>query len=348
MAYKYTHFIPQNIAPIGAKSIGVYDGDGKKVCNIPLGRLTPPTTGKLYSFGLVSDTHVDGNVTNATRLNDALTFYESQGCAFCCTAGDLTNVGFYFEKGDTELYLAAMTEYKSVLDSHPNLPMHGCVGNHESYNKPIIYNLAELKAYTGRDLCYTMTHGNDVFIFFGQPGGTSYVERDTWKAQLKWLQEQLEANRNKRCFVFEHLTLNDDAGNPNNIHNAFWEDMESTLVGLLQHYKNTILFHGHSHFDLKEQVNFSYMNYSTKKGFRSVHVPSTVGGRITVNGVKQDTTIPENRSGYVAEVYKNCLVLKGYNFHENAFVPIAQYCIDTTLQTIEAGTFTDSTGTIVT
>lgn len=341
-----TKLIPENIAPYNAKKLAIFDGD-TKICSVDIVKIQPTLDTPLYRFGLVSDTHLDGNVTNATRLNDALTFYESQGCSFCCHAGDLTNVGFYYEKDDTEMHLAPMEEFRSVLDAHPNLPMHGCVGNHESYNKPIIYNLPELKTYTGLDLCCAVTHGNDVFIFFGQPGGTSYVERDTWVEQLKWLQEQLEANRNKRCFVFEHLTLNDDAGNPNNIHNAFWVDMEDTLVGLLRHYKNSILFHGHSHFDLKEQFNFSYMNYSTRKGFRSVHVPSTVGGRITVDGVKQDATLTENRSGYVAEVYESCVILRGYNFHEKEYVPIAQYCIDTTLEKIGAGTFTDSTEIIV-
>ena len=39
--YKYNHFIPQNIAPKGAKSIGVYDGN-KKICTIPLGRMAQP------------------------------------------------------------------------------------------------------------------------------------------------------------------------------------------------------------------------------------------------------------------------------------------------------------------
>ncbi|MBR4023246.1 MAG: hypothetical protein IKI94_11790 [Ruminococcus sp.] len=69
MAYKYTYFIPENIAPSNAKSIGVYDSNGVKVCNIPLGRLTPPTDNKLYSFGLVSDMHLDGVGMNGTYLS---------------------------------------------------------------------------------------------------------------------------------------------------------------------------------------------------------------------------------------------------------------------------------------
>ena len=81
--YQYRHFIPQNTAPMGAKHIGVYDVDGKKICTIPLGRLAPVTKTKLYSFGLVSDIHIwkslsswDGN----TKFDNALTRFENAGC----------------------------------------------------------------------------------------------------------------------------------------------------------------------------------------------------------------------------------------------------------------------------
>ena len=116
----------------------------------------------------------------------------------------------------------------------------------------------------------------------------------------------------------------------------------------MSHYKNAMLFHGHSHLDFNEQFNWTYSNYSTKKGFRSVSVPSSGGSRVTVDGVLQRVNDATKRSGYIAEVYENCIILKGYYFQNNETVPIAQYCIDTTLQTIEAGTFTDSTGTITT
>lgn len=259
----------------------------------------------------------------------------------------MTNVGFWSETQE-DIYLTQMADFKSVIDAHPNLPMHGICGNHESYNKPIVDNLAELKAYTGRDLYYTYTHGNDVFIFIGQPGGTMYVRNEEWIAELAWLQEQLEANRDKRCFVFEHLTLSDDSGNPDNIHNAFWYTLESTLVGILSHYKNTLLFHGHSHLDFNEQLNWSYANYSTRKGFRSVSIPSSGGSRVTVDGVLQKVNDASRRGGYIAEVYDRGVVLKGYYFQNFEPVPIAQYYIDTTLQTIGANTFQDGTGIITT
>lgn len=343
-----TQLIAENIAPSNASRLAIFNGN-TKVGTVDISKMQPSNIGeKLYSFGLVSDMHLDGVGSNGTYLSEAMSFFENQGCSFCCHAGDITNIGFWYDSADTEIYLTQMADYKSVIDAHPNLPMYGICGNHESYNKSIMENLTELKEYTYRDLYYTYTHGNDVFIFIGQPGGTSYVQKAEWINELQWLYETLEANRNKRCFVFEHLTLSDDSGNPNNIHNAFWYDLENTLVGIMKHYKNAMLFHGHSHLDLNEQFNFSYSNYSTRKGFKSISIPSSGGSRVTVDGVLQKVNDATLRSGYIAEVYENCVILKGYYFQNNELVPIAQYRIDTTLQGIPAGTFTDSTGTITT
>ena len=74
--YKYTHFIPENIAPINAEKIGVYDGNGKKVCNISLGRLKQPVQTKLYSFLALSDVHVQYD-TATSDLQRALTYAEN-------------------------------------------------------------------------------------------------------------------------------------------------------------------------------------------------------------------------------------------------------------------------------
>lgn len=58
--YTYRDFIKDNIAPAGAKQIGVYDSTGKKVGVIPLGNLGRVTEEEpLYKFGLLSDIHVD-------------------------------------------------------------------------------------------------------------------------------------------------------------------------------------------------------------------------------------------------------------------------------------------------
>lgn len=51
---------------------------------------------------------------------------------------------------------------------------------------------------------------------------------------------------------------------------------------------------------------------------------------------------------YVIDVYENGVHLRGRDFVKGEFLPIASYWLDTTLQNIEAKTFTDSTDTIKT
>ena len=93
MSYKYTHFIPENTAPKGAKRIGVYDENGKRVMTIPLGTLAPVAKTKLYSFGLVSDIHLYKTTVDwspDTKFDNALTYFENEGCVFCAHGGDIS------------------------------------------------------------------------------------------------------------------------------------------------------------------------------------------------------------------------------------------------------------------
>jgi predicted phosphodiesterase len=356
MRYLYKGFISQNIAPQGSKRIGVYDADGNRVCGIPLGVLSMPDVGhKLYSYGLISDLHCGGNHSpEKTNLDHALTHFENQGCSFCCHCGDMTNIGFWYPPADAAganinpdvIYLKQFEEYKSVIDAHPNLPVYGVCGNHDSYTKPVTENLAELKEYTGLDLYDTVNHDKDVFIFLGQ----HMSNRPMSEEALQWLYETLEANRNKRCFVFVHPYVdNSDSGNPYGVYGnhlfAAWGENTTVFKNLLNHYKNTFLCHGHSHMHFLMQEEVSNSNYSEVLGFRSLHVPSISWNRKIVNGASVKT---ETCFGYVVDVYENCVVLKGYDFYQSQWVPIAQYCIDTTLQPIEAGTFRDTTGTMIT
>lgn len=224
-----------------------------------------------------------------------------------------------------------------------------------------IDTIEKLRYYTGTPLYYTISSeptsetsmvdgvhvihnggniyrdiANDVFIMFGQPTPTA---NSTWN--LDWLEMTLEKYKDRRCYVFEHLTLNKDSGNPENVHNAYWGSLENRLVGILSRYPNAILFHGHSHMQFQEQLKVTYSNFSTERGFKSVHIPSSSytrymvdknGDKIWNSGDKEG--IPDGSQGYICDVYENHIVLKGYDFQVNKFIEIAQYCIDTTIQTI--------------
>lgn len=354
MSYKYTHFIKQNVAPIGAKKIGVYDKDGNRLFTVGLGGLKPVEKQKLYSFGLVSDIHLwhlGANWNPNTKFDNALTYFENRGCAFCCISGDLTQTGFYRRSNESDASTTYLDEgqfakYKEICDKH-TIPVYELSGNHESYyGMSITANTEKWKTYTGAEtLNYQFRQGDDLFIILGQPSGSTPMSDDA----LQWLYYVLETNRNKRCFVFVHPDIS--SGNPLGAYSSnrlfdYWGTKTTAFKNLLRHYKNTVLFHGHSHMMFECQEVDDVANYSERDGFKSVHVPSLGRPCAIIDGVRtyQDT----KSQGYIVDVYDDCIVLNGMDFVNEKPVPLGVYKIDTTLQTIEANTFTDSTGTIIT
>jgi hypothetical protein len=347
MAYKYEHFIPQNIAPSGAKKIGVYNANGDRVCGISLGRLRPTTKTKLYSVGIVSDVHfanVDGvEWTPHTKFDNALTYFESKGCVFCCNSGDMTQTGFYTEANPDTFDNGQFLRYKQICDKH-TIPVYELCGNHESYVKAITNNTAELASYAGAEMYYSVMQGNDVYLFLSQPSGSVPMTDEA----LQWLYAILETNRNKRCFIFVHPYL--DSGNVNGIYGndifAWWGSKTTSFKNLLSHYKNTILFHGHSHFVFESQELDETANYTESTGFRSVHIPSLSRPAYVQDGARGGD---DSKSyGYLMDVYSDLIVLNGLDLINNKPVPLGCFEVDTTLQTIAPNTFTDSTGTITT
>ena len=347
MRYKYDSFIPQNIAPKDVKRIGVYK-DGERVCTIPLGHLAPISKTKLYSFGLISDTHVVqadlGVAWNpSVKLDNALSYFEREGCLFCCHAGDITNVGFYRESDPNTLVVDQFAEYKRVCDSHA-IPIYEICGNHESYVKDITNNLTELSNYAGAEMYYSVTQGDDIYLFLSQPAQNKPMTDEA----LQWLYEQLEANRNKRCFVFVHPYITNDSGNALSVYGNpvfdWWGNKTTAFKNLLKHYKNTVLFHGHSHMTFDCQALDDNATYTEKNRFKSVHIPSISRPANIVDGSR--AYVDAESYGYLVDVYDNCVVLNGWDFVNNEYEPLGVYKIDTKLVEIPANTFTDNTGTI--
>ena len=345
MGYEYKHFIPQNIAPKGAKNLAVYDSKGVKVCTIPLGRLSPINKEKQYSVGIVSDVHFAHvntvEWTPRAKFDNALTYFESKGCVFCCNSGDMTQTGFYTESSPDTLHTYQFEQYKQICDKH-TIPVYELCGNHESYVNPITNNITDLRNYAGAEMYYSVTQCNDVYLFLSQPNASTPMT----DAALQWLYETLEANRNNRCFIFVHPYL--DSGNVKGIYGndvfSWWGTKTTAFKNLLKHYKNTVLFHGHSHFVFESQEIDKTANYNESTGFRSVHIPSLSRPAFVVEGERGgDDTLSY---GYLMDVYDNCIVLNGMDFINNTPCPTGVCKISTKVQTIEANTFTDTTGTI--
>lgn len=332
----YRRFIVENVAPKGTKRIGVYDGNDNRVGTIPLGALTPPISRKkLYSFGALSDVHL-GKAEDENEQEDfrrALEYLNnSEDVVFTCVCGDLTD----------SASSANLSEFKSYIDQYsPNTPVYAVTGNHDAWNGNIESIIA---TYTGHPLYYSFTHGDDVFIMVGIKNDTDVFTT----AELQWLYETLEANRNKRCFVFQHALRFDGCGNPyadvTPTYDMLTKTTGTVFKSLMSHYKNVVWFHGHSHTAFDSQEDNDLANYDKKFGIHSVHIPSlSVPREYEASAYVAKYSESE---GYLVDVYENGIHLRGRDFVKGEFLPIASYWLDTTLVEIPAGTYTDSTETI--
>lgn len=333
---RYSDFIPENTIPVDVRNIGIYNQDGFRIGSIRPGNLLKNKGRKMYSFGALSDIHIQYD-TAKTDFKNALTYLNGvEDVQFTCICGDLTANG-----SDAELL-----EYMNCVNAYsPNTPVYAISGNHENYRGSDLQHVIE--QYTGNPLYYSFTYGEDVFIMVGVKSNTSgslfTIE------ELQWLYETLEANRNKRCFVFHHVRPQDGCGNTFGIYNYdIWGGTEATIFeSLMHHYKNAHQFHGHSHLKFYLQYGSDIANIDHIFGGWSIHVPSLAVPRDgDPSGASSRKEVYSDSEGYVIDVYENGIHLRGRDFVQGEFLPIASYWLDTTLQTVEANTYTDNTGTI--
>jgi predicted phosphodiesterase len=327
---QYSSLIPQNTALSGSRRIGIYNSKGNRVGFIPLGNLTPPDRGKkLYSFGALSDGHYP-NDTSAEDYARALSYFHDElDLPFSIVCGDVT------EHGTAE-------EWSWWRNFSLSYPVYVITGNHDGFTAN--HAVADVEAITGFPFYYSFTQGDDVFIMLGctgSYGGDLFID-----GELQWLYETLEANRNKRCFVFFHVRPDTSSGNALGGYKFdIYSGTETTVFeSLLSHYKNVVFFHGHSHMKFNLQTKDDFANYKLNFGRHDIHIPSSTEPRNTDGSTI--TNIMGDSEGYVVDVYENGIHLRGRDFVKGEYLPIASYWLDTTLKTVPMGTYKDSTGTI--
>lgn len=334
----YEGLIDENCAPVGATTIGVYNSNGEKVDNIALGSLDSSYLNeKQYSFAAISDTHImTTNETASNKFQQALQYMgsSSENIDFITICGDMATSG-----SDSNL-----SSYKSIVDTYATKPVYAISGNHEASNKDKPLSMNSLNPYTNQNLYYSFTKDNDIYIMLGisNPyGGNIFLD-----GELQWLYETLEANRNKRCFVFLHLYPRDGSGD------AIDKDLEGDMLNntegkvfysLLSHYSNVIYFHGHSHEQFEIQEINKMNNYDNIFGCHSVHIPSLGQPKKLEDSALVNY---DGSEGYIVDVYENNIVLRGRDFKNGKFLPIASYCLDTTIKNVEANTYYDPLGII--
>ena len=341
----FKSLIPENCCPVGATEIEfVQDGVNKYSLKCPARMLTP-SSGRLYSFGALSDIHTfattsyTSDTTANTDFENALSFfsglYNDGEVDFVAICGDLTCYGNQTRQATAPI--SDLERYKSIVTAQGvTVPIYAMAGNHEWWNGTTVTD-ALMQTYTGHDICYTFTKGDDVFVMCGMASSSYVFTAET----IAWLSNVLETNRNKRCFVFCHGPILGYSGDPTRIYpfDILGNEHGATFIQLLQHYTNCIYFHGHTHilfssqsFTQNHDPQIPNCIYDQHLGIHSIHIPSlaipidiTTGERVVV---------PSKSQGYLVDVYANKIVLRGRDFVNNKWVAVSQYQLDTVLNTI--------------
>ena len=337
----YSDLNSLNIAPTEAKKIiAIKQSTSEKVDEVAINTslsLTNKNLGnKLYSVGLLSDVHIDGNgdgdnTDTADSVSDfqrALTYLNSQNVDFIAVCGDITYYG----------YEADYQEFNNIVNTYsPNTPVKTIRGNHECYeNGESNYNASNTLYSTYRgDLYYEYIHTNgDVYLFLGNDSESSSKPLNS--EELTWLKGKLETYRNQRVFMFVHYYY-EPVGNANGIspHSSIATtdgSLGKEFVDMITRYKNVIYFSGHTHLDFRLQKYADTANIMKADTIcHRVHIPSLAKPRVSSDGTTGTATNSNSGSqGYIMDVYENAIVLRGREYEISKFLPIANYCLDTT------------------
>ena len=321
----FKSFLNCNIAPQQATKIGIYDSNGNKVGTIPLYNFKKKQGTKLYSFGLISDLHIQVNDTydGQNDLRRAFNFFTDYGVDMTCCCGDIA---------DTNT-LQEYINFKAIKDSYPNMPFYACTGNHDCSGAGG-YNKEYWTTYVGTEKTFEFTHNGDHFLFIGMNAWdftSGYTDED-----LNWLEEKLNEYREERCFVFMHCPITQYVGNYKEMYNPnnwltggnLYRAMEMT-----NHFVNSVWFSGHSHWKWHLQKWEDNANVYKNNSAWNVHIPSCA-----IPGDAEDDReigrVVEGNEGAIVDVYEDYIEIKGIDLKTGKYIPVAQYRLDTTIQPV--------------
>ena len=279
----------------------------------------------LYTFGLLSDTHIDGDGddygNSISDLNNAIQFFENEGCEFIAYCGDMSYDGRSKD----------FTALKSCLDV-ATIPQYTIRGNHDAYATDNGY--LEATGKTEED--YTIVRGNDLFIFMSMGNNDETTSWGLTSSKITWLTNLLQANTDKRVFLFYHIPIRGTCGDgggglyPWGMIGDSSTTLGNNYINLVKAYPNLIVINGHSHFKFSLQDSYTNANYYHNNGeCYFVHVPSCARPRIenpsASDGIDDYT---EGSEGFLVEVYENKVLFKPRDFIGNKYLLEYVYIIE--------------------
>ncbi len=331
--------------------------DAVATAPIPVEKQNPDWGEKQFSFGALSDTHMNYEQHNRgayAKLKASMNFYAQQKMDAVIIAGDVTG-----DRGETPDLEAQYEKHIEIINNSdfPLENVYEAAGNHG--NTP--NDAALLNKYLGnvkeqhpfKDSPYYSVlfenegRGNDnLFIFMWQelnsPGESAAYDNFS-KEQMDWVEGLFTkyGETNTNIFVVLHSPfLKFGAGDiPNGTYDAcisFNEEYTQSLRlrDLLETYTDTVVMSGHTHVTFYENANYSNVlgTFAHTVHIGSNSQPCGYGEKTSLvksyDG-RRNVSRTYGSEGYTVDVYENYIVYTGYNFSTRKKVPAACFMIPT-------------------
>ena len=281
------------------------------------------------SFATLSDIHLtDEGVARQTMLSQGFRDLDGKVDAIVAV-GDMTDHG---ERAQYQNF------YSCVEKSIKTSKFFPVVGNHDTWTeslrgkKPTYEFLRAYNNYTGKKLktpYYTQKVNGYTFIMMSTESDrtAAYISN----TQIKWLDRELKKATAKKqpVFVFCHWPINGVCGQMEIDPDMAMGKQSSKVKKVLEKYKNVFYFCGHVHAGLRGEVSnklFGHQSVETIKGVHYINLPSymylNTEGWASNNGGNL-----LSGCGYIAEVYKNEVVLRARNYALKFYMPVYEKTI---------------------
>ncbi|MEK4513925.1 metallophosphoesterase [Paenibacillus sp. FSL H8-0122] len=277
----------------------------------------PGVTEPLLTFQIITDTHVTADPEHEYNQNFGRALQDlalhAQGSSGIMHIGDITNNGFPEE----------YEEVQRILEQHQaSLPqIRYTLGNHDV---GLGHWDSRLAMYTSRMGMPGPYHdhwiGGYHFIFLGTEEGLQTF-CSLSDGQLQWLDRKLgeqaaASAQDQPVFLFLHQPLKDTVAGSLESQEWYGVTQDQELRTILSRHPQTLLFTGHTHWELEVGNTMYPGNGQTATMFNAASVAYLW------------TDADEHKSGsqgYYIEVYADKVLVRGRDFTTGTWIEAAQY-----------------------
>lgn len=311
-------FADNTLIPSGATKLFAYSDSTAGESNIGAELAIP---GLLVAtpnvkFQVISDMHIQGdkNHIHNKHLEDAL----RDMITLSPDSDGLMTVGDNTENGLEEQYQELERIFNLYGEQLPDT--YFVEGNHDVRWGDWSIRSALFEQYTKMDAkYYDVWIKGYQFIFLGTEKGLkdySYLSQ----TQLEWLENKLSesASSDKPVFIFHHQPLKNTVAGANESKNTsfYWYGVrqDKELKSILAKYPQSILFTGHTHWELGSMDTMYNAKYATMFNTAATSYLWTDNDEAKVGS-----------QGYFVEVYDDKILVKGRDFLNNQWIENAQF-----------------------